>query len=301
MNVGTQAVLAPYFEEPSADVWVRDVLLAYGVYYLHVLEHKMPALDAEALLRDNLLPFAQAGGSGSTLMALDDVEEALAVQFRERGFYFLGGQTLPYYGPYIWRRIDSRIFRVGLPNSVQEVPVHFLHEFLMRSWYHFNTFGKRGAAGWAKWNEPDWPDGLYCAYEAWHLAEGTEKSNFQNSFLKHEAQHLADFQRFPEIKPVDLEYRAKLVELIYLITLEDRFLSILAEAKDDPANPHSQAAYRLIQDFSRFLFDKEYVTEDSRWREIKYERIQAASRALLAKHGEALDAQKVETLTDGHQ
>jgi len=271
---------------------VQDALLAYGRYFVRVLQNKTPAPEAEALLRNDLLPLVPVTPDAGALQTLDDVEEALAAQFRERGLYFLGGRTLPHYGPYIWKRTDGRAFQVELPDGAQEVMVHFLHEFLMRGWWHFNTYGESGAAGWAKWGEPDWPDGLYCVYDAWKLDEGPENPAFQNSLLEHEAQHLIDFRNYPGLAGVDLEYRAKLVELIYLSALEDRFIWLLSEAQDDPAHPHSQASYRLITAFSRHLFSEDYVRDEAKWREVEYGRIQKHARRLLAEHSRALETQE---------
>ena len=56
-------------------------------------------------------------------------------------------------------------------------------------------------------------DTLYCV--EWAYAPDTE--NFEVSYLKHEAQHLADFQRFPGLPSAELEYRAKLTELAFVV------------------------------------------------------------------------------------
>ncbi len=106
---------------------------------------------------------------------------------------------------------------------------------------------------------------------------------FHVCLLKHEAQHLADFQTYPGIASVDLEYRAKLVELIYLSALDQRFLPFLREAQDDPANPHAQASYLLITDFSRRVFSEGSVTDEARWQTVEYRRIQETARRLLAE------------------
>ncbi len=289
MDPATHAVLAPFLGEPPADAWLRDVLLSYGRYLVRVLSNHIPTAEAEVLLRDDLLPLA--GISLDKLLSLDDLEEALATHFRERGLYFLGGQTLPYYGPYIWKRMESKEFSVELPNGSQEVVVHFLHEFLLCGWHHFHSYGKSSAGGWAKWGEANWPDGLYCVYDAWKMKNGLDSQKFQVSLLKHEAQHLSDFQKFPSLTPVNLEYRAKLVELIYLSSLEDRFLWFLQDANDDPDAPHPQAAHRIIADLSRRLFNVEYVSEEEKWRGIKYEQIQDMARLLLSENSKALETQ----------
>ena len=59
------------------------------------------------------------------------------------------------------------------------------------------------------------------------------------SYLKHEAQHFDDYNRFPHLKQghqAHLEFRAKLVELIYVESLKG-FLKFLSEAENEPEVP----------------------------------------------------------------
>ncbi|SHJ43145.1 hypothetical protein SAMN02745163_01951 [Clostridium cavendishii DSM 21758] len=78
----------------------------------------------------------------------------------------------------------------------------------MLGWLHFATMGKHYPGGWAK------PEGLYYVNNE-NKEIDTNSIDFQVWFLKHEAQHLSDYKSFPNLKTIDLGYRAKLVEPIY--------------------------------------------------------------------------------------
>ncbi|HEX8412485.1 MAG TPA: hypothetical protein VF637_01165, partial [Sphingomicrobium sp.] len=59
----------------------------------------------------------------------------------------------------------------------------------------------------------------------------------------------ADLRRFPSLKPWELEYRAKLVELAQANATRQRVLGKFAEDRgDDPASPHSYANKRVLRD-----------------------------------------------------
>lgn len=78
--------------------------------------------------------------------------------------------------------------------------------FVSRSWLDFISFGNVGTGGWIG------KDGSLCCIKSLY---DINSQNFKTSFLKHEAQHGYDIKKFSGISSIDLEYRAKLVELIY--------------------------------------------------------------------------------------
>ncbi len=103
------------------------------------------------------------------------------------------------------------------------------------------TFGRFGTGGWTS------PDGtINCVEQAYDF----ESERFLVSLLKHEAQHAADMRRFPEIRPAELEYRAKLVELHYSGDpgLLQKFLAEADETR--PGDSHAAASARLRRELA---------------------------------------------------
>lgn len=221
----------------DVDSQLQDILLAYQKYYRDAFYLEQSPEEAAEGLRARL-----AGLLGAGAASLDELEELTAEAFRAGGFHFLGGRTGGCYGPYIWRTEELRRYEVELPEGVQEYAVKLLGGFVMESWLSYLTFGLSGTGGWSN------GDGLiHCVKRHYDL----ESESFRVSLLKHEAQHASDQSRYPGMSSADLEYRAKLVELIYS---EERQLlgRFLQEA--DAANPgsaHGLAAERIVRGFAR--------------------------------------------------
>jgi len=52
---------------------------------------------------------------------MDKIEELLAEQFQKRGYYFQGGVTQPYRGPYIWKQQSASFFKIEFLLKESEV------------------------------------------------------------------------------------------------------------------------------------------------------------------------------------
>jgi len=245
--------LAAAIDPAATDRWLRDILMAYLRMFERIFERQVPRDDAERTLADDLLSIA--GGASSDASEIDVLasEEVLAHGFADRDLVFLGGRTPPYLGPYIWARTEDRQFEVALPRGApQPVTVHFMHAFLLRGWLHWRSRGEQGAGGWYQQDNPPWPDGLYCVADRYPEPLETNRT-FQVSLLGHEAQHVADHHAHPGLESRDLEYRAKLVELIGYDSASERLEFFLDDAADDPDQPHPWAAHRIARDLEAQL------------------------------------------------
>jgi hypothetical protein len=222
--------------------------------------------------------------NGNVIDSLDLIEEKLEEIFEKKGYRFLGGVTSPFRGPYIWRTTDKKEFRVELPHQTQDVTVYFLRDFIMQSWIHFATFGEKFAGGWAK------EDGLYYVDERPKKKRVTiESSEFQVSYLKHEAQHLSDYARFPNLPAKDLEYRAKLVELIYEPKPFRLLKKFFYEAKNDVNFPHPYSSYALMTRLSQLAIGKEVIPSLDQWKSVDSIRIQDWAWTLYEEHTRELE------------
>jgi len=216
---------------------------------------------------------------------LDKIEEKLKAIFEEKGYNFLGGVTIPYRGPYIWKETKKQEFHVELPCDRQKVTVFFISGFIMLSWLHFATFGKHHTGGWAK-NE-----GIYYVVPGEEKID-TDSDKFKVWFLKHEGQHLSDFSKHPNLKAVGLEYRAKLTELIYYKETQLRLESFINESKNDNSLSHPYSSYLIVKRLSKIFFDEEFTDDMEKWKAIDKELIQRQAYNLFIRSEEILSGKE---------
>ena len=287
MPDSARRLLEPLISVDATDGWLRDALMAYLRYFVRVFDDDQPREAAEAALAGELCAVVGGAPSGDDDADVTVSEAELATGFIDRGYRFLGGRTPPYLGAYIWSRTVDRRFNVTLPKGIeQEVTVHFMHDFLVRGWLHWRTFGEQGAGGWYKQDDPDWPDGLYAVAERY--PDPDTNRAFQVSLLGHEAQHVADHRAFPGLSSAELEYRAKLVELIGFDSVDDRLRFFLADAADDPEQPHPFAAHLIVGRLAERIFDR--PSGDVDWDAVPYPEIRGQAEALLEEDTDRLTA-----------
>ncbi len=226
----------------DVDAELNEILTIYQQYYREVFYLCMEREKAADRLKEKLAEFLGTDGKDITL---DDMEEQqVARVFISRGFHFLGGRTSGYYGPYIWRTTETQNYEVELPHGIQTYTVKLLDGFISQSWADYLSFGRTGTGGWS-----DGDGMINCIKSSYDL----ESEAFKVSLLKHEAQHARDLSINKNMSSEDLEYRAKLVELIYSSqrNLLERFIQ---EADNsDRSNGHAAAAERIIDGFVRKL------------------------------------------------
>ena len=249
----------------EVDAELNEILLAYQQYYRDVFYLCIAKGQAENRLKERL---AKLLGIVDEHLALCDLEQkGLVDLFESRGLHFLGGKSSGYYGPYIWRTTEYVSYDVELPDGVQNYSVKLLDGFITRSWIDYLSFGEIGPGGWA-----DGDGYINCVKSAWDI----ESESFRVSLLKHEAQHARDLKMDKNMSSEDLEYRAKLVELIY--SNERNLLQSFASEADptDKSNGHAVAAYRILKGFADMLGVDEVSPE-----RIQLEQIQAIARVLF--------------------
>ncbi len=260
------------YDAPAGNGLCNQLLLCYQRYYRDAFYLRLSREEAEERLRAGLAE-ALPGGEGLPLKELE--QGPVAEAFRQRGYRFLGGRTGGWYGPYIWTATEVKTYRVELPGGVREYTVNLLDGFVSRSWLDYLSFGETGTGGWIG------ADGVInCVRSAYDL----DSEAFQVSLLKHEAQHAMDLAVKPDLPSEDLEYRAKLVELIYSSrrNLAERF----AREADggDRRNGHAAAAQRIMDGLSGLLGADAWEVPG-----LPAEQIQAAAKTLFAESGRLLE------------
>lgn len=226
----------PVYEE---DAYLDKILDVYRKYYREIFYLNNNADEAEKCMSER---FGGIFGISDKSADVGEIEEIyVSKAFTDRGFHFLGGCTGGFFGPYIWSDTEKKKYAVELPDGNAEYTVMLLDGFISRSWLDYISFGMTGTGGWTG------SDGIIsCVRSSYDV----DSEAFRVSLLKHEAQHSVDIARFKSISSDELEYRAKLVELIYS---EQRNMleKFLLEADDSRAkNGHSLASHRIAEKFS---------------------------------------------------
>jgi len=247
-----------------------SILHEFEEYYISVFYERIPRGKAKRNLRIQLCKILKK--HRLTMLFLDkDIKKV----FNKEGFNYLGNTTSGYYGPYIWKKSEKVVYQIEIPAGVVELPVYFMHGFVMNSWLDYISFGSTGTGGWSK------KHGLYCNYNSYK--DTLDKPDFKISFLKHEAQHNFDFQNKKYgMNSTMLEYRAKLAELVYYPNL-DLLEKFLLHAKNDKRLSHPQAQFWVITDLSNRIFNKDYVSDIKEW-EPKLKEIQQHCSELLTSY-----------------
>lgn len=170
-------------------------------------------------------------------------EKILQLELKNRGYFSLFGKVAPYWEMMVWKDEETRTFPVRLwDNSLISVKVVCMKDFLILGWLGYATQNRRHTGGWVK------PEALYCVADSYQVSD----ESFQVSFLVHEAQHFVDIESYPLLYQTDLEYRAKLAELIASDKLTLKLLgSFLSAAISSMNSPHSNAAFAIKQEFHR--------------------------------------------------
>lgn len=248
---------------------LEEILAAYWQYFRDSFYLRLEEQVAEEGLRQRLLRLLSMEHQN---VGLDFLEETiLPERFQREDWYFLGGKTSGWYGPYVWKTMETLSYDVELPEGIQSYSVRLLDGFLMRSWMDCLSFGEVTPGGWT-----DGEGIIHCVRASYDL----DSEHFRVSLLKHEAQHAMDLQRDKDMSSEDLEYRAKLVELIY--SKERNLLQVFSRQADDsdPDNGHAMAAHRIMKGYADVL-----GTDQMDPAKISVEQIQAIARMLFEKSG----------------
>lgn len=234
----------PWLVGDIEDPFVRQVLNHYQRYWWQALA--LPA-QRDARAQELLLQLRRLlGAVADEARDFDAIEPLLQDQLQQRGYHAVLGRTPPLRELMLWRRQQSRQYQVELPEGSHQVRVELLDDFVSRGWGSYARCQRGSAGGWAT------TEALYAVVP--YYREGLDSEAFRVVFLGHEAQHFADQNRFPDMLPWELEYRAKLTELAQAVDVSrKRLLGFIEAQSDDIDSPHTYANKRVIADLGRRL------------------------------------------------
>ena len=283
----------------TEDEMLQDLLMIYQNYWEQALLDKDNVKKYETDLKKNVASFlkkneypAQHDYVKDTLTQ-QDIEDNFAQHLKnflaENDYYSATGKTAGFFDLFVWSTQVPTEYKVDLPETEVTTTIIFLEDVVTMGWEEYASFGKVYPGGWATKEE------LYAVGKAYD----TTSENFKVSYLKHESQHFADYKKYPLLSGADLEYRAKLTELIYAEeTLYKLIRSFIRNASSEGRIPHAFGGYAVIRDLSKEIFGKDFISEMEQWESISPERIKEESKKLLYAHSDALNKAGADTVTE---
>jgi len=175
----------------------------------------------------------------------------------------------------IWEQEKDRKYTISLPNDELDIAVVFIKNYANKGCIDYATFGMNKIGGWAASDSPK----LFCNRGTYKL--NSEK--YKVSYLKHEALHFVDIRSYPNLEAADLEYRSKLVELMYASkkTIHKLLVQfIIGGSNETRNNSHAYANYCIHHHFSKAIFNKDFENDLSKWKELSAEQINEVSSKL---------------------
>ena len=285
--------------------WIAPLLELFQSYWREALQDYSAIENADVKFKTKLTDFFYERNfidsdipRDTVFERLDNFQNSLVkkegnylYQFiKSKGFYGMPlGRMANYYDLLLWAKQTEKIYDIKLTDQDVKVKVIFMEDFISNGWIDYATFGEKMAGGWAE------KDALYCVKKLYD----TSSEQFLVSYLRHEAQHFADYISFPKLTSADLEYRAKLAEMSKaketVYKLLNKFINM---AHNDRNNGHPFASYCLIRDLSKEIFNQEFVSDIDKWKNISYQEINIASIKLLKQNTEDLKNAGAETVTE---
>jgi hypothetical protein len=241
---------------------------------------ELSATDGSEWLDNNLYKILIYHTNIYNIKNSHDIKSDLENTIAEQGFYSDFSFSSPWRDLVLWKSQQRKSFLIELTDRQQAVDVVFMNDFYSLGWSEFATLGMTSTGGWAKKNL------LYCVTWAWDQ----ESEHFRVSFLQHEGRHAADFELFPQMHAIDLEYRAKLTELAFASTTLPRILKKFTDnGSANQDSPHAFANYRVSRDLYQALFGGAMPESGDPWLRVGADKVNPAARILLDKHTRLLE------------
>jgi hypothetical protein len=259
----------------SGDPFIDEVINTFQAYWRKSLMGKLSGPQAAGWLNSTLSAVMQRHDIIISPENSNEMQSILGRAIEKRGFHYLQSPGPPVRDLLVWRDQRSNSYLVDLPTQTRRVNVYFAAGFALQGWKHFASLGLASTTGWIE-------DGnLHCV--EWAYDRNSE--NFEVSFLKHETRHLADFDQFPALDTIELEYRAKLTELAYANRSLRRLLDdFTRKAAPNPVSPHAFASYRVTRDIYQELYAKTLPATANPWSFASTARVNKAARDILARN-----------------
>lgn len=275
------------FENTSGNKIVNDISNIYREYWRVELMKPLTESRTDSLLYNSIADYlifnklTPLSKDSLRKYIKDDSElkriiekEGFKVDFKFRN----GFQEL-----FIWDKERTKNYEVILPKDTLKTTVVFIENYHINGYDEFATVGDSQVGGWAIKETAT----LFCNEGRYDI--NSEK--FKVSYLKHESIHFTDLNNYPNLSSADLEYRSKVIELMYSTegTIYDNIGFFIHGANDtDRNNSHPYANYVLIKNLSKMLFNSKYESDYAKWKKVSVKKINDAATKLYEMSEDAL-------------
>lgn len=275
------------------DPMLRSLLQVYYSYWKKALLNKSRKQQYDEQLKGSVVAFLRSHNYKPDSVSQRDITnnfgQHLKVFLKQQKYYSATGKTGGLFDLFVWPKEDTTTYLVKLPETEVNTTIIFIDSTITMGWQEYATFGKYYPGGWAT------KDFLYSVRKAYD----TTSENFKVSYLTHEAQHFADYKTYPQLTGADLEYRAKLTELVFAReTLYTLIQNFIRNANQEGRNSHAFANYAVIRDLSKRIFKKEFVSDVEQWKRVSPAKISKTGERLLKQHSRALKKAGPDTVTE---
>ncbi len=259
---------------------VNEYVSLYQKYWQASLMRRAEQETLDRELHTSLVAFLSRHFPALSERELKTDTKNISEQFLlDRGFYANAcSKTAQLYDLFLWQTNIQKDYEVELISDKVQVTVNLMEDPVLAGWIGYATLGKSQAGGWAT------KEALF----AFSSTYDTTSESYKVSYLCHEGQHFQDYQAFPKLAGPDLEYRAKLVELIKLeVEFWSTFNHFLVQAAPIPDQPHPFANYKIMEQLSLKFFT-DYEKDIDNWKKLTKNQIKDACKTLLETHSAAL-------------
>lgn len=271
-----------HFEYTDNDQ-INELLKLFHSYWIHVFTKPAEQKIADKNLEEKVISLLKQQPQFAKLSKgkLAKSTSDYCNQYIESlGYYGNAfGKTAHIRDIFLWKKTDTKQHDITLLDNQVSVEVNEMSGFVSKGCLGFATFDRSHAGGWAS------KEALFAVIESYD----TTSEDYEISYLHHEGQHFSDYQNFPKLKGPDLEYRAKLTELVLLNDgFWDKLDRFIRNGANLPNQAHPIANFRVIEHLSQRLLNKDRETDITVWKSIGKEKIQETCKALYDTHTENL-------------
>jgi hypothetical protein len=238
------------------DIVVDKVLGIFEEYWRNVM---LSDNESEYIERNLIQKIRNSFNECVDAIDDDSVFSRLSELLESKGYYSLFGRVIPFSDVLIWKRQQNGKRQIKLIDSSVEINLNMNFDFISLGWSGFSTLNLLYTGGWATNGT------INAVMPAW---KGINEEYFNIRLIAHEAQHCSDYLNFPNMEPMDLEYRAKLTEIYYANKIKPDLIRIYkTEANNNVSSPHAKANYKLFEQLGKSI-DIDKCIEENKYDEL---------------------------------